>query len=114
LEPISRAEATVVEYNSLEGWVDVTVVERAAVTSVTLSESELTMYVGDSATLVATVEPDDATNQTVTWLTSSSTKATVSSSGKVTAKAVGVVIITVRTQDGSKTDTCTVTILAVP
>ena len=79
------------------------------VESVTLSTPPAPLYVGDTVTLNATVAPAEA-NQTVTWSSNPETVATVDNSGKVTAVAAGTAIITVTTQDGNKTASCTVTV----
>ena len=78
------------------------------VASVTLNHATASLAVGDTLRLTATVAPDSATNKAVTWASSNTTVATVSS-GLVTAKAEGSANITVTTQDGSKTATCAVT-----
>jgi len=67
--------------------------------------------VGNTEQLKATIAPVDATNQNVTWLSSDETKATVSTSGLVTAVAAGSATITVTTEDGGFTATCTVIIM---
>jgi len=68
------------------------------------------LVVGLTGTLKATINPSNATNQGVTWSSNNTSVATVSSSGVVTAKATGSATITVRTDDGGKTATCTVTV----
>ena len=78
------------------------------VTGVSLNKSETTLTVGGTAQLTATVTPTNATNQNVTWESSNPSVATVDESGKVTAIAPGEATITVTTEDGSKTATCTV------
>ena len=78
-----------------------------SVTGVTLNKNTLSLNVGDSETLNATVAPDNATNKAVTWATSNAAIATVSN-GTVTAVASGTATITVTTADGGKTDTCSV------
>jgi len=81
------------------------------VTGVTLNKSELALYTGGSATLTATVQPDDATNKAVNWSSSNEAVATVDTNGKVTAKAAGEATITATAADGSgKSATCTVTV----
>jgi uncharacterized protein YjdB len=83
-----------------------------AVTGVTLDKSALSLNVGDTETLTATVAPDNAANKAVTWTTNDETKVSVEN-GVVTAVAAGTATITVTTKDGEKTDTCSVTITAV-
>ncbi len=76
----------------------------------TLDKTELTIEKGKSETLTATVNPSNATDKTVTWKSSNPAIATVDQDGKVTAKELGNVVITVTTKDGSKTATCSVTV----
>jgi uncharacterized protein YjdB len=82
------------------------------VTSVSLNYSSLTLSVGNTATLVATIVPGNATNQSVTWASSNTSVATVDANGVVTAHAAGSATITVTTVDGSHTATCTITVPA--
>ena len=78
-------------------------------TSVTLNMAKDTVIVGQSFTLTATVLPNNAGNKNVTW--SSSDPSVVSVSGnKLTAIKQGTAIITVKTEDGGFTATCTVTV----
>lgn len=79
------------------------------VTGVTLVPPSLTLTVGGTETLTATVAPGNATNKNVTWSSDKDTVATVSN-GTVTAVGVGNATITVTTEDGSKTATCNVTV----
>lgn len=81
-----------------------------AVTSVTLNESALSLKEGRNVTLSATITPDDATNQNVTWKSSDPDIATVDTNGKIRALKPGTATITVITEDGGKTATCTVTV----
>ena len=84
------------------------------VESVSLDKTTLELTENRTATLTATVLPDNATNKDVTWSSSDSTVATVDESGKVTAIAPGEATITVATVDGNHTATCTVTVTAQP
>ena len=77
------------------------------VTGVKLNKTELALFTDDSEILTATIEPDNATNQAVTWESSDHNVATVDN-GKVSAVAAGEAIITVTTADGGKTATCQV------
>lgn len=82
-----------------------------AVTGVTVSPKTDSLAVGDAdITLTATVAPENATNQNVTWSSSSDLIATVSDAGIVHAVGVGEATITVTTEDGSFTDTSIITI----
>ncbi|WP_462426211.1 Ig-like domain-containing protein [Anaerotignum lactatifermentans] len=81
------------------------------VQSVGLNKTELALEVGKTGTLEAIVEPSDATNKNVTWSSSNPEFATVDN-GVVTAVSAGEAIITVTTEDGSKTATCKVTVNA--
>ena len=81
------------------------------VTSVSLSKNSTSIEVGQDETLTATVSPNNATNQNVSWETSDSSVATVSG-GVVHGIAAGSATITVRTADQNKTATCSVTVTA--
>ncbi|MGZ4135036.1 MAG: S-layer homology domain-containing protein, partial [Tumebacillaceae bacterium] len=83
-----------------------------AVTGVTLNHSTLKLTAGDTETLTASVHPENATNQNVTWTSSNNSVATVDATGKVTAVAAGTAVITVTTADGGFTATSTVTVQA--
>lgn len=82
-----------------------------SVASVSLNKTSLEIAVGESATLVATLQPEDATNFNVAWSSDNSSVATVDESGKVTAVKEGTATITVTTQDGGKTASCVVTVV---
>lgn len=80
------------------------------VASVTVAPTTASKTVGQTQQLTPTVLPANALNKAVTYTTSDATKATVNSSGLVTAVAAGTATITVKTADGNKTATCVVTI----
>ena len=77
------------------------------VTSVSI-RSSLSLEVGDTYTLTPTISPSDA-ETSYTWTTDNNSVATVSQSGKVTAKSAGTANIKVVTDNG-KTSTCKVTV----
>ena len=81
-----------------------------AVTGVKLAYNDLTLKIGKSFTLVANIEPANATNKAVTWSSSNSTVASVTNKGVVQAKAAGTANITVTTADGGHTATCSFTV----
>ena len=84
--------------------------EPVAVSSVSLNKTELTLPRTESYTLVATINPSDASDKSVTWKSSDESVAKVDANGKVTALKVGTATITVTTVDGAKTATCEVTV----
>lgn len=83
------------------------------VTDVTLNKSALSLSVGDSEILVATVVPPRATDKSVVWSSSAPSVASVDQGGKVTAKSAGSAVITVTTNDGGFTASCDLTVAAV-
>lgn len=80
------------------------------VTSMTLSQTTLTLVGGESARLVATVN-SDAANKNVLWTTADKTIAQVEDDGTVTAYKRGVITITATAKGNvSIKKTCTVTV----
>lgn len=77
------------------------------VESVVLSKTELSLNVGNTYTLVATVTPGNATNKSLKWSSSNEKVATVEN-GIVRAISEGTTTITVKTVDGGYTATCEV------
>ncbi len=84
--------------------------EPIAVTGVNLSASTLDLFVGAEETLIASVLPANATDQSVRWSSSSTLVATVDANGLVQAQAEGTATITVITNDGDFTANCEVTV----
>lgn len=78
------------------------------VSSITLDKEELTLYTGESFTLTATVNPENANDNFVIWSSSNPDVATVDANGKVTAKTEGEATITAAA--GGKSVTCKVTV----
>ncbi|MDR1043339.1 MAG: Ig-like domain-containing protein, partial [Clostridiales Family XIII bacterium] len=101
--PITEAEYVKV----LEGYTD------GHVTAVSIDETMAT-FVGATKTLAATLTPADPFDPNVTWTSSDPSVATVDEDGKVTALKAGETTITVTTVDGGLTDTCIVTVTALP
>ena len=79
-------------------------------TDVALSKTSLEITEGETQQLKAVFTPTDASNQNVTWKSSSDAVAKVSATGLVTALAEGAATITVTTEEGGKTATCQVTV----
>lgn len=76
--------------------------------SITLSDTAITLEAGTSYLLTATLVPEDSTD-TLTWTSGSTSIASVSSSGLVTAKSAGTTFITVKSSSG-QIATCQVTV----
>ncbi len=75
------------------------VIRRA--TRLSISQSYIKLYEGNSRLLKAKVRPSNASNKRVKWSSSNSSIAVVSSKGKVTGVAEGTAKISVKTTDGS-------------
>ena len=86
-------------------------VDRVNVTGVSLNKTGLSLEIGATSTLSATVAPSNAAERSVIWSSSNSSVATVDASGKVTAVKAGNATITVTTIDGGYTATCSVTVV---
>jgi uncharacterized protein YjdB len=80
------------------------------VTGVSLDKTAASLVVGQTQQLTATVQPDNATDKSVYWISSNPNVATVDQTGNVTTVGPGSATITVVTTDGSKMATCDFTI----
>jgi hypothetical protein len=81
------------------------------VTGVSLDKESITIPVGGTEQLTATVEPSDATDQSVSWSIDNESVATVDADGLVTGVAEGTATVTVTTTDGGFTAECAVTVV---
>ena len=81
-----------------------------SVNGVILSRTELSLSLGDSACLMASVSPTNASNTALTWSSDDDSVVSVTQSGQVTAVGVGTAAITVTTGDGGFTASCAVTV----
>lgn len=81
-----------------------------AVTGITLNQTSVDMKKGESILLRATVNPNNATNKSVTWLSSEEDVATVNSIGYVEAREAGSTTILAITADGKYDARCKVTV----
>ena len=82
-----------------------------SVTGVTLDKSSISISVGASYQLSATIAPKDAINTNITWSVEDESVATVSL-GKVSGVAVGKTTVTVTTEDGGFTASCEVEVVS--
>ena len=79
-----------------------TVYVRRPAQSVSLSQSQLTVYAGKTARLSASVSPKNAYDRQVAWASSDEQIATVSRSGVITGRAEGTAWITATTESGAR------------
>lgn len=78
-------------------------------TEIKLSKTTLTIRIGKTGALKATISPGNTDFKTVTWASSNPAIASVDSKGKIKGWAKGTATITVRTTNGY-TASCTVTV----
>ena len=81
-------------------------IEDIATPIVTLNRTATTVAVGDTETLIAT-----GNNRGVTWSSSNPAVATVNDNGLITAVSTGTTVITVTTEDGTRSDNCVITVV---
>jgi len=79
-------------------------------TSLSLNKSNITLTQGETETLTATIQPSDATDKTVVWVSSDPSKVAINN-GLVSALSEGTAIITASTDTGKITANCSVTVL---
>ena len=84
--------------------------EPTSVSWISIDKGMLTLSVGETATLTATVLPETAANKNVTWYSSNPFVASVDGNGKITAVAPGAVHIYVTTADGERQAHCKVNV----
>ena len=84
-------------------------------TAINLDRGTLSMKSGEAVTLGATVLPVTAGDRTVTWTSSNTEVAAVTTAGKVFAKSAGTCVITAKANGGlNLTAKCTVTVTGTP
>ena len=83
------------------------------VKSIALSQSDVVLAVNETVILIATTLPDNAKNKAVSWSSSDETVATVDTNGLVKALKAGTATITVKTEDGGVSATCSVTVTSM-
>ncbi|GAA4113386.1 hypothetical protein GCM10022393_12340 [Aquimarina addita] len=101
-----RVQGAIVDIGAQETSVPSTI----TVTGITLAPETADLVIGDTIQVIATVNPTDATDQTITWTSDNESIVTVDATGLVTAIANGEVTITATTNDGGFTGTTTITI----
>lgn len=97
-------------YEYSEDWIESKLFNREfiPVNNIGLNKSKLNLRIGKTANLVASVEPEDSTERSVTWITSNPEVVKVSNSGRVTGVSEG--IATVFTAIGGKFASCEIVV----
>ena len=85
---------------------DLTIIK--TVDSIKLDKTEITLAVGETYKLGATISPSDASNQNLNYKSLDPKVADISKTGLITGKQAGTAYITVSTPDGKVTANCTV------
>ena len=85
---------------------------KVEVTSITASSNYLALNVGETRKITYTIQPSNATDKTVTFASSDSSKVSVDQQGNIEALAEGDVLVTITASNGVSTD-CQVVVTAV-
>lgn len=80
------------------------------VTNITLNSNEINLNPGGTFKLDATVNPSNASNKNIKWISANESIATVDRSGNVTADVAGTTYISAVSADGKVVATCTVNV----
>ena len=99
----------VTEESGYESYCSVEVIPRA-VSGLTLDITSAELFVGEKILLTATILPENATNQGITWRSDKTDVATVDKYGLVRAVGSGTATITATSKDGSFSASCKLTI----
>lgn len=89
------------------------IIEPINVTGIAINETLKTIEQNEKYTLVATINPVDATNKNITWISNNPNIATVSDAGIVTGVNKGNTTIIAKTEDGSYTAECDFTVTEI-
>jgi uncharacterized protein YjdB len=81
-----------------------------SVTNITLNSNEINLNPGGTFKLDATVNPSNASNKNIKWISANESIATVDQSGNVTADVAGTTYISAVSADGKVIATCTVNV----
>lgn len=81
-----------------------------SVNNVTLDEVSLSLNVGETKQMNATIDPSNPTDSTIIWASSDEKIVSISDSGLITASSLGTTDITVKSNDVGKSASCKVTV----
>lgn len=106
---VTSIVATSVSNPEISAVCNVTV--ETAVATIVLDQNKKTMYVDESTRLTYYILPANASSKEVTWTSSNTAVVTVDATGLLKAKKAGEAVITVKTKDGTLSQSCTVTVV---
>lgn len=81
------------------------------VTGVTISDDSLNLSIGEAYQLTAEIQPTDATNKGLSWISSNSNIVSVDDNGNLIAKKLGSATVSAVTADGGFTANCDITVV---
>lgn len=85
--------------------------DEVEVTGIYFDKHEITIVENESAEIVATISPNNATNKSVNWVSLDDSVAMVNDEGQVTGISQGNTVITGTTVDGGYIDSCDVNVV---
>ncbi len=85
-----------------------------AVRGVAINTNAATMYLGDDMQFEAIITPSNATNTNVIWDSKDSSIVSIDENGLATANGIGTTTISVTSEEGGYTNTCTVVVEPQP
>ena len=91
-----------------------TISVRTRVAAIKLDESEATINVGESLSLIATITPSSASDKSIIWSSADAAIATVNNSGTVTGVGLGTTTVSATTVDGGYTASCAILVQPIP
>lgn len=108
------AEITVEALNGITGTMSIKVIPKTvAVESIQImSSTNITLNVGSTSSIVATVNPSDATNKSLNYQSLNPSVAVVDSNGNIRAISAGNAQITITSADGGKTANVNVVVIS--
>ena len=93
-----------------QGVCEVTVIQDPTLRGISFNVTEITLTVGQSYTMTVVYTPEYAANKKVSWKSSDSSVASVSSEGKVVGISEGTATVAATSEEGGFTASCSVTV----
>ena len=101
--------------NSVKASANITITnDPIPVSGVSLNKTNVSLTMAATVQLTANITPSGASNKNVTWASSNASVVTVSTTGLVTAKAIGTATVSATTVDGNFKASATVSVTNQP